>query len=179
MGSSADENWRGVARRVTNGGSPRRTLVRVVAAALFAASCSSASSSSASSSSASSSSPSTSPRTASDAVTAYYTALGRHDKSTAEQLLAPEVRALYESTADSDFTNVAHLTNMRDVKEGVVPLPGGIPPGYQDVTQVALQYDVVYNRVVTEHSGTSTRFVYVGRTGSAAPWRILTIGSGP
>ena len=48
-----------------------------------------------------------------------------------------------------------------------------------DVTQVALTYDVVYKHVITEDSGTATRFVYVGRTSNSAPWLIVSIGTGP
>ena len=70
-------------------------------------------------------------------VTAYYSAIGHHDTSGAAQLLAPEVRQHYQSASDSDFTNVVSLANIRDVKEGVVGLPGGVPAGYHDVTQVA------------------------------------------
>jgi hypothetical protein len=112
-------------------------------------------------------------------VTAYYSAIGHHDTSSAAQLLAPEVRQHYQSAPDSDFTNVVSLANIRDVKEGVIALPGGIPAGYQDVTQVALAYDVVYKQAITETSGRHIRFVYVGRTSGSAPWMILSIGTGP
>jgi hypothetical protein len=124
-----------------------------------------------------SSSPS-SQRNPSDTVTAYYSAIGAHDASTAAELLAPEIRQQYQSGPDSDFTNVMSVTNIRDITEAVVSAPA-IPAGYQDVTQVALRYDVVYKHVITEMSGTSTRFVYVGRTSSTAPWLIVSIGTGP
>lgn len=141
----------------------------VVAAALLSVSCTSGSSSSASGY----------PKTPIGTVVAYYTAIGHHDTRKAARLLAPEVRELYESTPDSDFKNVASLTNIRDLKEGVVQLPGGIPAGYHDVTQVAVTYDVVYKQPITGPAGTATRFVYVGRTRNSERWLILSIGSGP
>jgi hypothetical protein len=118
-------------------------------------------------------------RTPLETVTAYYAALGQHDTVSAASLLAPEIRDFQESTFGSDFTNVVSLTDIHDAVEAHVPPPGGIPSGYQDITQVSLAYNVVYKQVITDGSGPATRFVYVGRTSAAAPWLIIAIGTGP
>jgi hypothetical protein len=158
----------GSLRPVARGGLPIRACAAAAAAASLTMSCTTGARSSGASSL----------KTPSDSVIAYYTAIGRHDATSAARLLAPEIRQSYESSPDSDFNNVVSLTNIRDVKEGVVP-PPGVPAGYHDITQVALDYDVMYKQVITEHSGTSSRFVYVGRSAGSARWLILAIGTGP
>jgi hypothetical protein len=120
------------------------------------------------------------PETPAEVVVAYYTFLGQHDTEAAAALLASEIRESQRTTPDSDFTNVSHLDNIRNISEDQEPSPNkDVPDSYQDIALVTLTYDVEYKEIITDESGTTTRFVYVGRESDAAPWRIVSIGTGP
>lgn len=120
------------------------------------------------------------PQSPDEAVTSYYNALGRHDADEARGLLAPEIREFQESSPDSDFKNVVSLDNIHTVGQRTdPPLSSALPSGYQDITLVTVEYDVVYKEVITDVSGPTVRFVYVGRASATEPWLIVSIGTGP
>ena len=112
-------------------------------------------------------------------VTAYYQALERHDGSAALALLAPKLAKEYTAAGPGgELENIVRLDHLRDVKSA--PAAAGTRyPGYVDITQVVATYDVIYRQEIASANGTQIRFVYVGRTGPSAPWRILEIGTGP
>jgi hypothetical protein len=119
-------------------------------------------------------------------VAAYYHALGQHLFTKADAYLAPATRSLTNSYSDSPATNLASLErlnidNARVVTAAFLPgLPSGISTSdYDSFSQVTVEYDATFRRVISEQNGRLTRFLYLGQLRLGAQWQILSIGSGP
>jgi hypothetical protein len=114
-----------------------------------------------------------------DLVTTYYMSLEQGDKGTARACLAPSLALLEERAPDSDFNNIQSIRNVslgQDEKAGAV---GTSFSSYFDLREIAVEFDVTYKTVVTAYSGHRVAFVLVGKETKDAPWKIVSIGSGP
>jgi len=128
----------------------------------------------------------TSAPTPDGAVAAYYNALSRHQFSVSDSYLAPATRPAQDTNIDSPNNNLASLTDF-EIKGsqavGATALPGlpaGVSPSaYDAFALVTVEYDAIFNRVITADNGAQIQFLYVGRLTSGNQWQILSIGSGP
>lgn len=118
-------------------------------------------------------------RTPASLVAAYYQAIAHHDLSRAAALLAPPVRVFYTSAPGGDFRNVVRLSAIHVGVFRPTSGIGGLPPGYGDLQEGAVDYTATLRHTISSRSGRQTVFVVVGRRLPAGPWQIVSLGSGP
>lgn len=114
-----------------------------------------------------------------DLVSTYYTSLEKGDKGTARNCLAFSLALLEETAPDSDFNNIQSIRNVSIGQEEEAGTAGTSFSSYFALREIAVQFDVTYKKVVTAASGHRVAFVLVGKETNDAPWRIVSLGSGP
>jgi hypothetical protein len=107
-------------------------------------------------------------------VRVYLEALGRGDRATAAAALAPDNRGADRAPDHIDTATEAdgidHFRGMHNLQvQG--PRPVGPYDGFPFTSEMAATW--------TSGSGPQTLFVIAGRRTTGAPWRVLSIGSGP
>jgi hypothetical protein len=113
-----------------------------------------------------------------DVVRAYLAALNTHDITTAASLLTSRHAHLVEAEADSWFTNVISIV---DVKTGAAAEQTGdraspYTAGYRDVVRVGVTFTLEQKHVASMDNGpTSWGYVLV-RNSDAQPWLIADEG---
>ncbi|HHW40462.1 MAG TPA: DUF4829 domain-containing protein [Syntrophomonadaceae bacterium] len=108
-------------------------------------------------------------------VETYYRSVSRGDLATARACLSGDLLPLMNSAEDSDFNNLVALWNLKVSEARPIPLYGK----NIDEVQVVVEYNAVYRKVITSGNGRQMRFVYVARKTKDAPWKIISIGTGP
>jgi Domain of unknown function (DUF4829) len=126
----------------------------------------------------SASSPASDQPTAQSTVSSYFAAVGAHRWTQADSLMSPSLRRTYSTSIDSDRTNTLSVTSVH-VKVSPAPFARKDYAGFTDIRQAFVMFDATYKKVYGSTDGPQVRFVYVGRRGTAGPWRILGIGTGP
>lgn len=112
---------------------------------------------------------------------AYYEAIRAHQWRTSTSFLQPSLRTLLASAPDSDQNNTVSVSHIDVRGSGYSPgvMPSSERAGYNDLREVAVSYDAVYKKVITDESGGQYRFVILGRQNRTGRWTILEIGTGP
>ena len=107
-------------------------------------------------------------------VELYYHSVAKYDFATARTCLSDEMaQEMYDES--SDLLNATKLSGLNVSKESHIKLYG---KNYDEV-QVVAEYDAVYKRVFGSVNGHQIRFIYVGKKTKDAPWKIISIGTGP
>jgi len=122
--------------------------------------------------------PTTQQPSARSTVSSYFAEVNAHQWAEANALLSPSVQRTYSTAPNSDRSNTLSVTRVQ-VRVSPAPFARGDYPGFTNIQQALVTFDATYKKVYGSTDGPQTRFVYVGRQGTAGPWRILGIGTGP
>jgi uncharacterized membrane protein len=108
-------------------------------------------------------------------VETYYRSIAAGDLETARSCLSPGLLSIMNQAVDSDFINLVSLSNLRVSSAAHIKLDS---KNFDEV-QVAAEYDAVHKKILTSNDGHQIRFIYVGKSTRDAPWKIISIGTGP
>lgn len=108
-------------------------------------------------------------------VKTYYESLAKGDYETAKACLSEEYANQVIEQEDSDFKNLAQISNIRISNPAQIKLYG---KNYDEV-QVTVKYNAVYKKISSSNNGEQLRFIYVGKKQKYSPWKIISIGTGP
>ena len=110
-----------------------------------------------------------------DLIQTYYKSIAMHNKKVAIACLAPEYRLQVVGSDDWEGRNVLLLSELKISGPHSIALNNS---NYKEL-QLTADYEVTYKHVITENSGHSTRFIYVGKKYRDSSWKIISIGTGP
>lgn len=108
----------------------------------------------------------------------YFTAVANRDWGVAHGCLDPSFDRLASAAPDSDFNNLVSLSNVR-IGEPYPARGAGGSEAFREAVEIVVNFVASYKQTITTRSGPQTRFLLLGRNGSASPWLIFGIGSGP
>lgn len=108
-------------------------------------------------------------------VEAYYKNLAAGDYDTAKKYLSEDIDKSVYTSEDSDFKNLHALYNLQVSKETPIQLTR---KNYKEV-QVVAQYHAAFKKVITSENGVQVKYLYVAQKTKDAPWKIISIGTGP
>lgn len=108
-------------------------------------------------------------------VEAYYKSLAEGNYVAAKKYLSEDIDQSVYTAEDSDFKNLHTLYNLQVSQETPVQVNGN---NYKEV-QVVAQYNAAYKKIITSDNGVQVRYLYVAQKTKDAPWKIISIGTGP